>query len=346
MSKIQPPSAEAFLQAYQILISSETAVVRQRVDPAQLRRFQNDLMKGFTDQERLKANTDLDALGRLAKESDHARFHAERFLQLLSPAQRDVLSKIPIGSLPSLAFNAETLRSPSGDPIIGICSGLMATLFEVSSWYVASVPVARSQPEVDFAEATQMIFRLVVFHYTRSHEWLPPKPFRTTKYERMELAGGLFANAMNFVIGHEYGHVLLGHVADAGTVDHDCLKGGSIPPLKVFDFSHNREFEADLEGIRLVLTFSRANHHGWPGAGAAGAILALQFLRLREELFPPREPSRTHPPATERLHRARRAILNDAGDEWRSDVEAQIAPLDRIFDSIVTVGRGLVGKIG
>jgi hypothetical protein len=150
---------------------------------------------------------------------------------------------------------------------------------------------------------------------------------------------------MNFVIGHEYGHVLLGHLADARTADHDCVKSGSIPPLKVLDFSHNREFEADLEGIKLALKFSRANHRGWPGAGATGTIMALQFLRLGEELFPRRKPSRTHPRAVDRLERARRAILEDAGEEWRSDVEAQIDPIDRTFDSTATVGRKLVARM-
>jgi hypothetical protein len=338
-------SADEYLGMLQALYGEESNLPLPRIVQAERTRLTADLMNGLTYAERAKVDSDLQIQEDVLSETDQARFYGNILLRLLSGEHRRNLERIPIGVIPNLDFNAATLRTPSGDPAIVVCSGLMATLFEVASWFAGTVDNQSGKAEVGFIEATEMIFRWAVFHYTRSKEWLPPSEFRTRNYLRITLTAGLVQNAMNFVIGHEFGHVVLGHLADNTVKIHSNLaKSDSAPPLDKYQFAQNREHDADSVAVTLALDFSRNNHQGWPGAGAAGVELALQFIRLKEELLPTQKPGR-HPSSVERLERCRNQLLREAGDAWVESVEREIGSIKKCFDAIVAVGKPLVSRL-
>jgi hypothetical protein len=340
-------SADEYLGMLQALYGEESNLPLPRIDQAQRIRLTADLMKDLTPVEKAKVDSNLKIQEDVLRETDQARFYGNFLLRLLSPAHRINIEQIPIGVIPNLDFNAATLRSPSGDPVIVVCSGLMATLFEVASWFAGTVDNQSGKAEVGFIEATEMIFRWAVFHNTHSKEWLPPSEFRTRNYLRIELTAGLVQNAMNFVIGHEFGHVMLGHLGDSAVETYSNMaKSDSAPPLDKYQFARHREHDADSVAVTLALDFSKNNHEGWPGAGAAGVELALQFIRLQEELFPKatQKPA-SHPSTVERLERCRSQLIREGGDAWVESVEREIASIKKCFDAIVAVGKPLVPKL-
>lgn len=83
-------------------------------------------------------------------------------------------------------------------------------LFEVAAWCAAATPLPGSPPEAELGDATRNIFQWTVFYVTRSPEWVTQEVFRSQYPFRRNLIGGLYTNALNSVLGHEYGHARLG----------------------------------------------------------------------------------------------------------------------------------------
>ncbi len=72
----------------------------------------------------------------------------------------------------------------------------------------------------------------------------------------------------------------------------------------------------------------------------SGTEVALQVLRLLEELFPPRMEQSTHPPATDRLKRVHAAVRSEHGDE----VVHSLRDLTAYFDITATIGRQILDR--
>ena len=83
-----------------------------------------------------------------ANETDSLSTLAKTFLSRLPPTISGKLSGIPVGTLPIVGFNAMTIKSPSGDPIVAIDIGMMAIISEIATAYVASMPLADSPAEM------------------------------------------------------------------------------------------------------------------------------------------------------------------------------------------------------
>lgn len=276
----------------------------------------------------------------IGKETDIIRYHADILIKMVPPAWRAKIETIPVGTLPHIEVNAATIRTPSGDPIIVVATGLSVMLFEVAAWCAAATPLAGSPPEAELGDATRNIFQWTVFYVTRSPEWLPKEIFRSQSPIRRNLIGALYANAIFFVLGHEYGHAILGHLEQPECKVRNIAKRDARP-LTAFDFSYQMEFDADAKGLELALEFSKANHGGWIGAALSGTEVALQVLRLLEELFPSRTELSTHPPAAERLERVHAAVRGEYGDK----IVDSLRDLTAYFDITAAVGRQILARI-
>ena len=329
--------ATEFLKDYQFLAALRTTLpTKLRSD--EIDRYLADLLRdgSFTSEELEEARRAREALG---DEVDTIRHLANQLIGMLSADLRTQLQDIPVGTLPDLILNAETVRSPTGDPIVVVASGLSTMLFEVAAWCAGATEMEGAPAETDIGDTTRNIFQWTVFYVTRFKEWMPRDVFRSRFPSRRNLIGGLWANALNFVLGHEYGHAILGHLDHAKTNAVNISSIGAAP-LLAYDFSRKMEFEADAKGIEIALAFSKAVHNGWIGAGASGAEIALQLLRLIEELFPRKGARSTHPAAVDRLN-AFHAILRHAyGDEILDDLHQ----LGAYFDMTAAIGKRILNE--
>jgi hypothetical protein len=329
--------ATEFLKNYQIFAALRTAM-RTRLRSDEMDRAFADLNRddSVTPKEFEEARKAREAWG---NETDQIRLAADLLISMLPVNLGAQLQSIPVGTLPDLKLNAETLKSPSGDPIIVVATGLSAMLFEVAAWYAGATEIRGEPPEVEIRDATRNVFQWVVFYVTRSKEWIPKGIFRSKVPIRRNLIGGLWTNALNFVLGHEYGHAILGHLdhPDSKTLN---ISNIDTAPLLAYDFSHKMEHEADAKGAEIALAFSQSNHNGWIGAGASGTELVLQLLWLTEELFPQRAARSTHPSPEERLNHFHESLRDRYGD----GIVDGLHDLASYFDMTATIGKQVLRR--
>lgn len=327
-------SAREFLKLYQAGFASEL--------PTKVRRDEalNYLTAALND-ESLSDEEIAIIKSRIAEvsESDFASDMAGQLLAKLDSELRQRLLKIPVGVLPGLLFNAETVQSRNTETIIVIATGLSYTLFEIASWYVASVPFEGLPPETSETEASLNVFKLTLFHLTQSSRWLPMSRVEPRAPLRRNIIGAFWTNGLNFVLGHEYAHFNLGHLNDSSRLY--VAPGGSLPSLNILNRSHEMEFEADLEGAKIALEYSKAMHDGEIMAGTLGIEMLLCILRLSDQLLPPSQAASSHPSGADRLNRFHDWLVKEYGS---ASLE-RINSIDRFFDMTARIGREVLDKI-
>jgi hypothetical protein len=151
-----------------------------------------------------------------------------------------------VGEFPTGSINCETVKVGGGFLVL-VNSGTLMMLQQVVTFLWRGDPDHPTAPESLLA--ADGVAEILAAYVEHGDPYYGPKP----------LAGGVpaFAGslmvsaAMKFVVAHEYGHILAGHLAepDAETLALET-KVGSIEVLRK---NHAQEFEADDIGYRLTL---------------------------------------------------------------------------------------------
>src|SRR5687767_9784953 len=210
-------SAREFLSLYQINLAAKTGLPT-KIRKDEIERYIEDSYKNSTLSE--EERKQLLIMQSQIREIDLVQHVANRLLTTITPALRGKLHEIPVGTLPTRDFNAASIRSPSGEPVAVIASGLSGTLFDIAAWYVAYVGFDGLPPEVSEADSSLKIFELTMFHLTGSADWLPSERIHVKAPLRRNVIGAFWTNAMNFVLGHEYAHAVLGHLSEVAGARH------------------------------------------------------------------------------------------------------------------------------
>jgi hypothetical protein len=130
---------------------------------------------------------------------------------------------------------------------------------------------------------------------------------------QLKAAVRLATSAERFVIAHEIGHQIQGHV-DEGT--HSAILGNR--EVEVINLSKHQEHEADVAGASLIVEGSRYGETFDPLFAYAGIELFFHSLDLWEGTLGYPE-SDTHPAAAERLSVVRDALeANVTPDEFKA----------------------------
>jgi hypothetical protein len=333
-------TATNLLALIQIEIERRTGLT-SRVDPEDVEKQVRDLLNDPTLDEAEKAGL-RNAVNEIRQETDSIRLHADKLIERLPSSVADEIRRIPVGGLPFPVLNAAAMTAyelggmvlAGNEPIIVVLDGLRGALYGVSGACAATAPIPEIPEEVSIVDATESIFRWMLFLRTGSTDWMP-KPYRN-RAVRHEVHLGLFANALNFVLAHEYAHVLLGHLVGPNLTRRRLSVDIDGSP-EVGNFKHAQEFAADEKGVDLAFAFGQHAHPEGIGITAAGIELALQVLQLQEELFPSGGAPSSHPPAAARLDAVHERISSRYGLRT-----LDYAGLAYLFERTLRTGRQIL----
>jgi hypothetical protein len=233
-------------------------------------------------------------------------------VKLLPPRDQKKLARASLIALPNRSVNGCSLRCPNGDPLIVIDSGLLSL---VSFWYERKAEaqrVAKTRPFSEIVEFNAITYNFLLDNYRSEgvYGYLPPS--NDTAPELLTLALLMTMAAEIFVVLHEIGHIIAGHL-DTSPANNfrmfPAQKPEAVSPgIKIYEHPWKAEHEAD--GIAWV-----AYQNIWPHhehfcqlAGSSAPILPKQaplhffeYVALIETNIPPSEAVPTHPPAVRRL---------------------------------------------
>jgi hypothetical protein len=264
-------------------------------------------------------------------EMAHTRYLQEfiydPIVKLLPPADQEKLASASIVALPNRSVNGCSLLCPNGEPLIVIDSGLLSL---VSFWYERKAEVQRLskiKPLSDIVEfnATTYNFLLDNYRSQGTYGYLPPST--ETPETLLGWAMLMTTAAEMFVVLHEIGHIIAGHLATSPAnafrlFPSDKPEAAASPAINIYEHPWQAEYQAD--GIAWL-----AYQNLWPRhetfaklAGGSAPILPKQaplhffeYMALIETNIPPSGAVPTHPPAAGRLNmlvRVTQQLLKDA----------------------------------
>lgn len=183
------------------------------------------------------------------------------------PLPKNVLT----GELPINSFNAQACRTKSGGLIVLINSELFLFLYQVSRIYSNSMVIAKSSTpsEVvsnsvfDFPKACKALAEcLYAYIVDRDSGNAPRYPKNSGIRDNIE--SHLLRGAEFFVVAHEFGHILSGHLGEEKDIKKCILDTDDLVTLNLIEKSWKEEYEADSVGLGLLSEYSLRlkNAHG------------------------------------------------------------------------------------
>lgn len=224
---------------------------------------------------------------------------AANLLGALPDNQRAMLERIHVGVLPTRQPNAMVIQVPAGGEVIAIDYGMMSLLVALNKVLLCRLNSLGFHPTLELEDAAGKAASAVrSLHDNRScfPRW-PVSP------RRMLLASILANVQIAFIVAHELGHVLLGHLRHRQHNEELGLEQVVSP----------RELEsvADQRACELVLASSAKTHDPLLGGmdrvlAEAGIDVLFTYLEfVRDVLKLPKE-TPTHPSPDERKAALRR----------------------------------------
>jgi hypothetical protein len=241
----------------------------------------------------------------------------------LPEEHRRQLERIAIGVLPTKSVNAWVASVPSGGEVIGFDFGTMSFLLALNKLLLSRINLFGFEPVLDLQIAAAQASATVKNFFTSGDfTRLSVTP------RRMLLAASLSNVQTSFVVGHELGHILLGHLRRY----HD-----NGPP----EHPHDQEFAADARGAELIM--SSLKHAQNSLFGPADSIMALSGVDIfftymafiDKVLGRPPDGSISHPPATQRRKKLRDRFWNELPENARSLAVAA----ENLFDDFALLER-------
>jgi hypothetical protein len=233
-------------------------------------------------------------------------------VKLLPPRDQEKLARASIVALPNRSVNGCSLLCPDGYPLIVIDSGLLSLL---SFWYERKAEaqrLAKTRPFSEVVEFNGVTYNFLLDNYRSGggYRYLPPGS--ETPPELLTWALLMTTAAEIFVVLHEIGHIIAGHLDTSPANNFRMFPGQKpedvSPDIKIYEHPWKAEYEAD--GIAWLAYQNIWSHHEYfyRLAGSSAPILPKQaplhffeYVALIEANIPPPDAVPTHPPAAKRL---------------------------------------------
>lgn len=272
--------------------------------------------------------------------------NADRYQRVLDEKQEQIQGLIQrsgqaiepayVGLFPTGSHNAEAMRVDAGVLIL-INSGLMNLLFQLAKINVASSTYKGERPLLDKIQTSIALGELLAAHTVGGSSFLA-RGLPLLDRGRLEIASKLTTYAEAFVIAHEYGHAVAGHLTRRHPQVEVQTDAGR---LALYQQSQEEEYEADRAAIDIMGPALRMPDSPRGEAVALSAALLFFFIdlvvrRFRDLLGLANPTPTTHPSTADRYERARQQLMRyassriafdhaDALTMWFNAHEAHIA---------------------
>jgi hypothetical protein len=219
------------------------------------------------------------------------------YMKSLNKSHAKIIKKIPSGLAFIAEVNALCIRSIAGDVVVVSESLEYFYYFMTIAFYGNQLGIELA----DRADALLIAIRIVNGSEAMDFD-IDPRGDLGHELERV--IGGLVVSQMQFTFGHEFAHLLRGHLPTDLT-----SSGGAIDlPENLKTYNYEMEYEADHFSIKHIEHDGRAFHS--IAQGAFSALLYLHFLREIKDLcrLPGLSISATHPDPMDRIFSLHRRL--------------------------------------
>jgi len=242
------------------------------------------------------------------------------------------LDRVLVACMPTRILNAAAWSTPRGGALIVLDQGVIAQLGTLVRAFVAYHTWEQPEPYChDHSKAAfgRTIQYLAAYSISGDMNWL--KRIETYDCPSLRLHDPvveyLSVGIELFIMLHEYGHIILGHLSTAAVTPMKLAAGNEVTILVN---SVDQEFQADEFAFK---TYASTGVKPWDVALSAG--LMMHFFHLGEMLAP--APTvKTHPPSLERWSRIRAmADPKQHPRSWANYLDDDFAPLAATLRDVV-----------
>jgi len=331
-----PDAALAYLRRYQEIYASVTGMRHEHPEQEITDKFE-DLLKDKDFMTKVYAKEGLNEeefkrkyLLPFIKEGDYVGYLASQLI-LHNKLKDHASASVPAGVLPTNDFNAAAIRTDTGLRVVVLNTGIVAYMSQVINSFLATFTTPLSQPLWSPQDAHLNIVQWSVAIATGNASLGIGKAPSFKDPQLMQASGNLGDTARIFILGHEYGHFILGHLDDAHVKVKQLIPGLHSLPVAYFVKQPEQEYAADEKGVELCLEWCKATHGGQYQVVFLAVVLTYHLLRLIEIFTPAKPPDElTHPGASLRRKRFedRYASMFDA------QIKYEIGALDKFMDGV------------
>lgn len=249
------------------------------------------------------------------------------YINRLSPDLKNKCLNVSAGFALIKEPNGVCMKTQYGN-IILVSESLQYFLYFMNIYFFCDVPIDDSQIAVLIA------MRIFIENEALDFDLDPRGELPDSENKRIEEA---LRWQLKFVIGHEYAHLLLGHLSEDNAKEVNNLlfnvKPDKYIECNIYSQSEQQEFEADLASIK------NANYDEYEQASAVyQACLFFYYLHFGEivssYLFPRIDRPRTHPSPLDRVKNLRNNLNvpdNMIPDSEFENIEKIVTGLEQVL---------------
>jgi hypothetical protein len=258
-----------------------------------------------------------------SKEDDYINYLANQIITHNNIADHQI-ADVPVGTLPTNDFNAAAIKTDIGDRVIVLNTGTIAFMSEVLNSFLGTLPTQYSAPLWTKQDAIFRIIQWTTAVSTGTAKFGISKTPTFTNPDLMGASGSIGDNARVFMLAHEYGHFIKGHLNDANTKSKLLVPDNKLPAIEFYIKDHEQEFEADLKGCELCIEWCKKTHKNGHQIAFFAIIFTFHLLKLVEIAGTSTDGELTHPPSDSRRKRFEERYF----EEFDAQIKYEIGHLD------------------